>query len=108
MAILYRGAGVGTYWHTNNARGSGFRAKDPTLPNGAPNPLDPNPYQHNGHPNVVLAVTWPLLAYLLRAPVPKAAGGGDNCRPSSPYRTTSMGNGCGTARRGSSSTLECA
>ncbi|MEE8622269.1 MAG: hypothetical protein V3T27_00135 [Alphaproteobacteria bacterium] len=28
MAIFYRGAGVGTYWHENDARGSGFTPKN--------------------------------------------------------------------------------
>ena len=31
MAIFYRGAGVGTYWHTNDARLSGFTAQFPGM-----------------------------------------------------------------------------
>lgn len=31
MAIFYRGAGLGTHWHTNDARASGFSALNPSL-----------------------------------------------------------------------------
>ena len=124
MTIFYRGAGVGTYWHTNDPRLSGLTptapgilntadriiqhvynglthspyvslslsypvalnyalemgTSQPTIHNpayvweveidasrgvhlidpvkeialGAPTPLDPNPYQHNGNQNVLL------------------------------------------------------
>jgi hypothetical protein len=152
MTIFYRGAGVGTYWHGNNACVTGgFRPKNRSIPNtpdrviqhvyngltdspyvsltlsygvalnyaldmgvkqptardpayvyeieinaahgvmlidpvkevanGAPNPLDPNPYQHNGHPNVMLGVTWPLMASLLRLPVPVPPGAATSAAP---------------------------
>ncbi len=32
MAIFYRGAGVGTYWHTHDARQTGFVARSPQMP----------------------------------------------------------------------------
>ncbi len=30
MPIFYRGAGIGTYWHTNNAVGNGFTSRVPS------------------------------------------------------------------------------
>jgi hypothetical protein len=135
MAILYRGAGVGTYWHTNDPRHTGLTSTapgvlntpdriiqhvyngltrspyvslslsypvalsyalemgtmQPTIHNpayvweieikdthgvtlidpvkemaaGAPGPLDPHPYQHNGDPNVLLGVVWSAVAPIL-------------------------------------------
>lgn len=32
MAVFYRGAGIGTYWHRNDARISGFVAQSPGSP----------------------------------------------------------------------------
>lgn len=32
MAIYYKGAGVGTHWHINDARANGFVAQNPALP----------------------------------------------------------------------------
>jgi len=29
MPIFYRGAGVGTYWHSNNAQQTGFTPRSP-------------------------------------------------------------------------------
>lgn len=31
MAIFYRGAGIGTYWHTHDARQTGFVARAPQM-----------------------------------------------------------------------------
>ena len=31
MAIFYRGAGIGTYWHTHDARQTGFIARSPQM-----------------------------------------------------------------------------
>jgi hypothetical protein len=139
MTIFYRGAGVGTYWHTKDPRLSGLIPTTLGIPNtpdrviqhvfnglthspyvslslsypvalnyalemgtiwptvhdpayvweveinashgvalvdpvkeiaaGAPNPLDPNPYQHNGDQNVLLGVMWHVLAPILHLPV---------------------------------------
>lgn len=48
---------------------------------GAPSPLDPNPYQHNGHPYIMLGITWPLAAFLLRMPVPMPPGAAASATP---------------------------
>ncbi len=144
MTIFYRGAGVGTYWHTNDARLSGFKPTNPALLNtpdrviqhvyngltdspyvslslsypvalnyalemgitqptvhdpayvyeveinnshgvhlvdpvkeiaaGAPDPLAPQNYQHNGSPNVLLGVVSTFLAPLLRLPIATPPG----------------------------------
>lgn len=31
MAVFYRGAGIGTYWHTNDATRAGFKPRSPRL-----------------------------------------------------------------------------
>jgi hypothetical protein len=171
MTILYRGAGFGTYWHTNDARLTGFLprnagishthdrvvqhvyngrtdspyvsltlsygvalnyalemgTKQPTvhdpayvyeieitashgvtlidpvklLASGAPDPLDPIPYQHNGNPNVLIGAVWPMLAFILRLPIPVPPWiecNGDN---NVAYRATMVGYSCGTAGCGS-------
>ena len=151
MAIFYRGAGVGTYWHGHNGCSSGFWPRNSTIPNtpdriiqhvyngltdspyvsltlsygvafsyalevgtkqptasdpayvyefeinaahgvalidpvkqvaaGAPNPVDANPYQHNGYPYVMLGITWPLMSFLLRTPVPTPPGAATSAAP---------------------------
>ena len=35
MPLFYRGAGVGTYWHTNDARSTGFVPRFPGMPSSA-------------------------------------------------------------------------
>lgn len=151
VAIFYRGAGVGTYWHANDARLSGFLPRnagmsntpdrviqhvhngrtdspyvslslsygvalnyalemgtrqptvhDPAyvyeveitaahgatlinpvklLASGAPNPLDPVPYQHNGHPNILIGAIFPMLAFILRLPIPVPPGSSATVTP---------------------------
>ena len=62
MAIFYRGAGVGTHWHTNDPRlsGRGFTAWAPGLQN-TPDRVIQHVYQGLTHsPYVSLSLSYPV------------------------------------------------